>query len=137
MKRKKWPFLDIERGDIYLADLGNEKEVRGSEQFGIRPVLVTQCNYNNRKSPTIIVAAVTSEIKKEKMDCHLILPSQSGLPLQSMVLAEQRRAIDRSRLIRYCCTVDKETMDKVFRACKRAEGAEKKRRRWRKTIYLK
>ena len=134
MKRKHRPFNNIERGDIYLADLGTEDKIVGSEQCGVRPVIVTQCDYNNRKSPTIIVAAVTSEIKKEKMDYHVILPSLKGLPRRSMVCAEQRRTIDRSRLIKYYCTVDEETMEKVYRACKKAEGAERKRRKWRKTI---
>nr|MBQ4457429.1 type II toxin-antitoxin system PemK/MazF family toxin [Clostridia bacterium] len=55
MKRKHRPFNNIERGDIYLADLGTEDKIVGSEQCGVRPVIVTQCDYNNRKSPTIIV----------------------------------------------------------------------------------
>ena len=65
MKKKKKPF-DVLRGDVFYADLGSEEDVVGSEQFGVRPILVTQSNDQNEKSPTIIVAIITSQIKKEK-----------------------------------------------------------------------
>ena len=129
MKKKKKPF-DVLRGDVFYADLGSEEDVVGSEQFGIRPVLVTQSNDQNEKSPTIIVAIITSQIKKEKMDCHVILPKIKGLPKQSMVCCEQRRTIDKQRLLRYCCTLSDEVMEEVTRACHKAEEADKKRRRW-------
>ncbi len=126
---KKKPF-DVKRGDVYLADLGTEKEVVGSEQYGIRPVVITQTNRQNGRSPTVIVAVITSQIKKERMDCHVILPKIKGLPKQSMVCAEQRRAIDKKRLIRYCCALSAEVMEDVTRACHKAEEADKVRRRW-------
>lgn len=129
MNKKKKPFF-VERGDVFMADLGTEEDVVGSEQFGLRPVLVTQCNHQNRKSPTIIIAIITSQIKKEKMDYHVILPKIKGLPKQSMVCCEQKRTIDKLRLLRYCCTVDDETMKEVTRACRKVEEADKERRRW-------
>ena len=73
MKKKKKPF-DVLRGDVFYADLGKEEDVIGSEQFGVRPILVTQSNDQNEKSPTIIVAIITSQIKKEKMDCSIKKP---------------------------------------------------------------
>ena len=129
MKKKKKPF-DVLRGDVFYADLGKEEDVIGSEQFGVRPILVTQSNDQNEKSPTIIVAIITSQIKKEKMDCHVILPKIKGLPKQSMVCCEQRRTIDKQRLLSYCCTLSDEIMEDVTRACHKAEEADKKRRRW-------
>lgn len=128
MKKKK--AFDVKRGSVYLADLGNEDQNLGSEQAGVRPVVVTQSNRQNEKSPTIIVAIITSQIKKEKMDCHVILPKVKGLPKQSMVCCEQRRTIDKQRLLRYCCTLSDEVMEEVTRACHKAEEADKKRRRW-------
>ena len=75
----KWkkPF-NVERGDIYLADLGTEDDVVGSEQFGIRPVITTQSNFLNKKSPTVIVAVITSELKKINLDTHVLLRSCYG-----------------------------------------------------------
>ena len=124
----KWkkPFY-VERGDVYMADLGKEEEVVGSEQFGVRPVAVTSANFLNRRSPTVIVAAITSELKKTGMHTHVMLPA-ALLPKASMVLCEQRFTIDKQRLIKYCCKLDKETMKQVTRACRRAEAADKERR---------
>ena len=128
MKNKK-PF-NVKRGSVWLADLGSEDQVCGSEQAGVRPVAITQSNRQNEKSPTVIVAIITSQIKKEKMYCHVILPKVKGLPKQSMVCCEQRRTIDKQRLLRYCCTLSDEVMEEVTRACHKAEEADKKRRRW-------
>lgn len=124
-KRKK-PFY-VERGDIYLTDFGSEADVTGSEQFGVRPAVVTSSNFLNRRSPTVIVAAITSELKNPKMVTHLLLPP-SALPRASMVLGEQRFTIDKQRLIKYCCKLDKETMKQVTRACRKAEAADKEKR---------
>ena len=124
-KRKK-PFY-VERGDIYLTDLGREKDVVGSEQFGVRPAVVTSSNFLNRRSPTVIVAAITSELKKTGMDSHYILPDLPSLPKASMVLGEQRFTIDKQRLIKYCCKLDKETMKHVTRACRKAEAADREK----------
>ena len=126
---KSKPF-DVKRGDVYMADLGNDKDVVGSEQHGVRPIVITQSNRQNEKSPTVIAAIITSQIKKEKMDCHVILPKIKGLPKQSMVCAEQRRTLDKQRLLTYCCTLSNEIMENVTRACHKAEEADKKRRHW-------
>lgn len=131
MSRKKKPFL-VERGDVFMADLGSEEDVVGSEQYGVRPVVVTQCNRQNESSPTIIVAIITRKIKKEKLDYHVILPKIKGLPKQSMVCCEQRRTIDKLRLIRHCCTLDDEIMKEVTRACHKVEEADRETesRKW-------
>ena len=127
----KWkkPF-NVERGDIYLADLGTEDDVIGSEQFGVRPVIATQSNFLNKNSPTVIVAVITSELKNIGMDTHILLPSLKGLPLRSMVCTEQRFTIDKQRLLKYCCSVPKPVMEEVTRACRKAEEADKKRRKY-------
>ena len=125
-KRKK-PFY-VERGDIYLTDFGNEADATGSEQFGVRPAVVTSSNFLNRRSPTVIVAAITSELKKTRLDTHYVLPALPSLPKASMVLGEQRFTIDKQRLIKYCCKLDKDTMKQVTRACRKAEAPDKERR---------
>lgn len=128
-KRKK-PF-HVERGDIYMTDFGSEADVVGSEQFGVRPAVVTSSNYLNRRSPTVIVAAITSELKKTGMDAHYILPDLPALPKTSMVLGEQRFTIDKQRLIKYCCKLPPEVMENVTRACRKAEEADRKRRKFK------
>ena len=127
----KWkkPF-NVERGDIYLADLGKEDDVVGSEQFGVRPVIATQSNFLNKRSPTVIVAVITSELKKTGLDTHILLPALKGLPLRSMVCTEQRFTIDKQRLLKYCCSVPAPVMEEVKRACRKAEEADKKRRKY-------
>ena len=124
-KRKK-PFY-VERGDIYLTDFGNEADATGSEQFGVRPAVVTSSNFLNRRAPTVIVAAITSELKKTRLDSHYVLPALPALPKASMVLGEQRFTIDKQRLIKYCCKLDRETMKHVTRACRKAEAADREK----------
>lgn len=86
----------IKRGEIYYADLS---PVIGSEQGGIRPVLVLQNDIGNKYSPTIIAAATTSKLNKAKLPTHILLSSStSSLPKDSVVLLEQIRTIDKSRL---------------------------------------
>ena len=86
----------IKRGDMFYADLS---PVVGSEQGGIRPVLVIQNNTGNKYSPTIIVSAITSQMNKSKLPTHIELDSEEfGLKADSVVLAEQIRTIDKSRL---------------------------------------
>mgnify|MGYP002513839242 CR=1 FL=1 len=87
--------LTIKRGDIYYADLS---PVVGSEQGGIRPVLVVQNDVGNKYSPTIIAAAVTSKINKAKLPTHIELPSAYGLAKDSVILLEQIRTLDKRRL---------------------------------------
>ena len=86
----------IKRGEIYYADLS---PVVGSEQGGVRPVLILQNDIGNRSSPTIIVAAITSRTTKAKLPTHIELQSRLyGLPKDSIVLLEQIRTIDKTRL---------------------------------------
>ncbi len=88
--------MDFTRGEIYMADLS---PVVGSEQGGVRPVLVVQNDVGNKYSPTVIVLAITSKLHKAKIPTHTEITSkESGLPLDSVVLAEQIRTIDKSRL---------------------------------------
>ena len=101
---------EIRRGDIFFADLN---PVRGSEQGGLRPVLVIQNNIGNRHSPTVIIAPITSKLKKNALPTHVGLPKDIGLPAKSMVLLEQVRTIDKSRLSNYIAALDDEIMDYV------------------------
>lgn len=86
----------VKRGDIYYADLS---PVIGSEQGGIRPVIIIQNDIGNKYSPTIIVAAITSQINKAKLPTHVEISSEEyGLSRDSVVLLEQIRTIDKRRL---------------------------------------
>ena len=88
--------VTIKRGDIYYADLS---PVVGSEQGGVRPVLIVQNDVGNRYSPTVIAAAITSQHDKAKLPTHIQVPStDSGLTRDSIVLLEQIRTIDKKRL---------------------------------------
>lgn len=93
-----WKMLnsEIKRGDVYYADLS---PVVGSEQGGVRPVLVLQNDVGNKFSPTIIAAAITSQINKAKIPTHIeIKASEVGLAKDSVVLLEQLRTLDKRRL---------------------------------------
>lgn len=86
----------VKRGDIFYADLS---PVVGSEQGGIRPVLIVQNDLGNRYSPTVIAAAITSQINKAKLPTHIEIPAdQFGLTKDSVILLEQIRTIDKKRL---------------------------------------
>ena len=86
----------VKRGDMFYADLS---PVVGSEQGGVRPVLIIQNDMGNKHSPTVIAAAITSQTRKTKLPTHIeIDPAQSGLKAESVVLTEQIRTIDKSRL---------------------------------------
>ncbi len=111
----------IKRGDVYYADL---KEQKGSIQAGLRPVVVTQFNGLNRYSPTVIVAAITSQLKKTDAPYHVVLPVMKGLPKQSMVLAEQRFTLNKSDLIEYRCSLNKRIMRAVTEALHASENDE-------------
>lgn len=87
---------NIKRGDIYYADLS---PVVGSEQGGVRPVLIIQNDVGNRYSPTVIAAAITSRMEKTKLPTHIdITSADAGLAKDSVVLAEQIRTLDKKRL---------------------------------------
>lgn len=86
----------VKRGDIFYADLS---PVVGSEQGGIRPVLIVQNDVGNKYSPTVIIAAITSQINKAKLPTHIELPGDEyGLSKNSVILTEQVRTIDKRRL---------------------------------------
>ena len=103
----------IRRGDIYYADL---RPVLGSEQGGIRPVLVVQNDTGNRHSPTVIVAAITSKMNKAKLPTHIELSTkQCNIVQDSVILLEQLRTIDKQRLKDKVCHLDDCLMEKVNR----------------------
>ena len=105
----------IKRGDMFYADLS---PVIGSEQGGIRPVLIIQNDMGNKYSPTVIAAAITSQINKNKLPTHIEIDSEEfGLKSDSVVLAEQIRTIDKSRLKEKIGHIDDEkVMDKINNA---------------------
>ncbi|MGB9886140.1 MAG: type II toxin-antitoxin system PemK/MazF family toxin [Moorellales bacterium] len=104
----------VRRGDIFYAQLN---PVVGSEQGGTRPVLIIQNDIGNQYSPTTIVAAITSQINKAKLPTHVeISANRSGLEKDSVILLEQIRTIDKSRLKQKVSFLDEETMLKVNHA---------------------
>ena len=103
--------LDIKRGYLYYADLS---PVVGSEQGGVRPVLIIQNDIGNKYSPTVIVAAITSQINKAKLPTHIeISAHEYGLKKDSVILLEQIRTIDKKRLREKIGCLDKNMMLKV------------------------
>jgi len=103
--------VNAKRGDIYYADLS---PVIGSEQGGVRPVLIVQNDIGNRYSPTVIVAAITSQISKAKLPTHVeISAKEYGLPKDSVILLEQIRTIDKKRLEEKAGHIDEMIMEKV------------------------
>ena len=104
----------VKRGDIYYADLS---PVVGSEQGGMRPVLIVQNDTGNRHSHTVIAAAITSQMGKAKLPTHIELTGRSvGLTKDSVILLEQIRTIDKSRLKEKMGRLDGDTMTKVDNA---------------------
>ena len=104
----------VKRGDIYFADLS---PVVGSEQGGMRPVLIVQNDTGNRHSPTVIAAAITSQTGKARLPTHIELSAQGcGLSRDSVILLEQIRTIDKSRLRERMGRLDAATMNKVDNA---------------------
>jgi len=104
---------DIKRGELYYADLS---PVIGSEQGGVRPVLIVQNNVGNMFSPTVIVAAVTSQISKAKIPTHIEISSNYGLTKDSVLLLEQIRTLDKRRLKEKIGTLDDKCMQSVNQA---------------------
>ena len=104
----------IRRGDIYYADL---RPVVGSEQGGIRPVLIIQNDVGNRHSPTVICAAITSQMNKAKLPTHVELSTrQCQIVRDSVILLEQLRTIDKQRLKERICHIDDELLEQVNQA---------------------
>lgn len=101
----------MRRGDIYYADL---RPVVGSEQGGIRPVLIIQNDIGNKHSPTVICAAITSKMNKAKLPTHIELSAgRYDMVKDSVILLEQLRTIDKRRLKDRVCHLDREIMQKV------------------------
>lgn len=106
--------MTVKRGEIYYADLS---PVVGSEQGGMRPVLIVQNDVGNRYSPTVIAAAITSQMEKSKLPTHIELHSrQCGLSKDSIVLLEQIRTIDKKRLRERMGRIDEDSMGQVNQA---------------------
>jgi len=104
----------MKRGDVYYADL---RPVVGSEQGGIRPVLIIQNDVGNRHSPTVIVAAITSKMNKAKLPTHIELPAERyHMVKDSVILLEQLRTVDKLRLKDRICHLDNVIMQKVDQA---------------------
>ena len=102
---------NVRRGDIYYADLS---PVVGSEQGGVRPVLIIQNDTGNRYSPTVIAAAITSQTNKAKLPTHIALSAPDhGRPRDSVVLLEQVRTLDKRRLRERMGRVDGELMERI------------------------
>ena len=106
--------MEIRRGDIFYADLS---PVVGSEQGGIRPILIIQNNVGNRYSPTIIAGAITSQLTKAKLPTHIeVKHGQFGLAKDSVILLEQLRTLDKRRLREKVGSLDRETQRRVDKA---------------------
>ena len=104
----------IRRGDVYYADL---RPVIGSEQGGVRPVLVIQNDTGNRHSPTVIVAAITSKMNNAKLPTHVELNTrQCQIVRDSVILLEQLRTIDKQRLRDKICHLDERSLQRVNEA---------------------
>lgn len=115
-KAIKWSVNNviIKRGDIFYADL---RPVVGSEQGGVRPVLIIQNDTGNRHSPTVICAAITSKMNKAKLPTHVELNAEKyGIVKDSVILLEQVRTIDKSRLKEKVCHLDEDIMFKIDEA---------------------
>ena len=109
-------ILNIKRGDIYFADL---RPVVGSEQGGIRPVLIIQNDMGNKHSPTVICAAITSRMNKAKLPTHVELSARDcDMMKDSVILLEQLRTIDKQRLREKICHLDGDLLDQVNDALK-------------------
>lgn len=112
--------MEIKRGYIFYADLS---PVVGSEQGGVRPVLIIQNDVGNRYSPTVIVSAITSQIDKAKLPTHVeVGAGEYGLEKDSVILLEQIRTIDKQRLQKKLAELDERTMRKIDEALRISLG---------------
>lgn len=103
----------VQRGEVYYADL---RPVVGSEQGGVRPVVIVQNDIGNKHSPTVIAAAVTSRKNKSRLPTHVWIGKLPGVWKDSIVLAEQVRTIDKRRLRGPVAKLDKKKMERIDRA---------------------
>lgn len=114
--------MTVRRGDIFYADLS---PVIGSEQGGIRPVVIVQNDVGNKHSPTVIAAAITSRVDKTKLPTHIeVMADRFGLAKNSVILLEQVRTIDKKRLKEKMGHLEDETMEKVNNAISVSFGLE-------------
>ncbi|MBR6633024.1 MAG: type II toxin-antitoxin system PemK/MazF family toxin [Clostridia bacterium] len=114
--------MTVKRGDIFYADLS---PVVGSEQGGIRPVVIVQNDVGNKHSPTVIAAAITSRVDKTKLPTHIeVMADRFGLAKNSVILLEQVRTIDKKRLKEKMGHLEDETMEKVNSAISVSLGLE-------------
>jgi len=112
--------VEVKRGHIFFADLS---PVVGSEQGGVRPVLVIQNDVGNKYSPTVIIAAITSQIEKAKLPTHVEVDAKEyGLEKDSVILLEQIRTIDKQRLQDKVTELDERAMQRVNQAIKISLG---------------
>ncbi|WP_276353832.1 type II toxin-antitoxin system PemK/MazF family toxin [Cohnella caldifontis] len=110
----------VKRGDVFYADLS---PVVGSEQGGVRPVLVIQNDIGNRFSPTVIIAAITAQIQKAKLPTHVEIDAKShGMEKDSVILLEQIRTIDKQRLTDKITHLEEDAMRKVDEALQISVG---------------
>ena len=106
--------MSISRGEVYFADLS---PVVGSEQGGVRPVLIIQNDIGNRFSPTVIVAAITAQIQKAKLPTHVEINAEKyGFERNSVILLEQIRTLDKQRLTDKITKLDNDMMEKINQA---------------------
>ncbi|MBQ4538883.1 MAG: type II toxin-antitoxin system PemK/MazF family toxin [Oscillospiraceae bacterium] len=112
MKSKNNPKV-VERGDVYFADFPN---TIGSEQSGIRPIVIIQNNIGNKFSPTVIAAAITSRSHKHHLPTHVWIGNLPGSWTDSIVLTEQIKTLDKKRLRAYVTKLDSYKMGKIDRA---------------------
>ena len=117
MRKPNYPIVN--RGEIYYADLSPSQ---GSEQGGMRPVLVIQNDVGNRNAPTTIIAPLTSRLAKRPLPTHTILDTTCGLSCESVVLCEQIRVIDKSRLSTRMGEIGSSIMERVDTALKVSLG---------------
>ena len=114
--------MTVRRGDIFYADLS---PVVGSEQGGVRPVVIVQNDVGNKHSPTVIAAAITSRTEKAKLPTHIeVMADRFGLAKDSVILLEQVRTIDKKRLKEKMGHLEDETMEKVNSAISVSFGLE-------------
>ena len=110
MKEVEVMYKNIKRGDVYIADL---ESIVGSEQGGVRPVLVVQNDLGNKSGSTVIVAAMTTSSKKSNLPTHVVFDNVKKLERETTVLLEQIRTIDKNRLKSYIVTLNEANMRKI------------------------
>ena len=115
--------MEVKRGEIYFANLGDSNRNLHSEQEGFRPVLILQNDVGNKYSPTVIVACLTSKIYKNKIPTHVFLSANDyNLNCDSLVLCEQIKTIDKMRLKNKIATINTADQQRVDRAIKLSLG---------------